>query len=58
MFPLRERLSLQYRAELFNFLNHPNWGDPGTSFGSATFGRITSTAGDPRVIQMGLKLLF
>jgi hypothetical protein len=58
VFPVKERLSVQYRAEFFNVLNHPNWGDPGTSFGSATFGRITSTTGDPRVIQMGLKLLF
>ena len=58
VFPVRERLSVQYRAEFFNVLNHPNWGDPGTSFGSATFGRITSTTADPRVIQMGLKLLF
>ena len=58
VFPIREPISLQFRAEFFNALNHPNWGDPGTSLGTATFGRINSTAGTPRVLQMGLKLLF
>jgi hypothetical protein len=58
MFSLREHLKLQFRAEIFNALNHPNDGSPGTSFGSASFGRITSTFGDPRVMQFGLKLMF
>ena len=58
VFPVRERMALQFRSELFNALNHPNAGDPGTSLGSASFGRINSTSGSPRVIQMGLKLLF
>jgi len=30
----------------------------GTGFGSATFGRVTSTSGDPRNAQIGLKFLF
>jgi hypothetical protein len=57
-FPIREGMNLQFRGEFFNLLNHPNWGLPGTTFGTATFGRITSTTGDPRTLQFALKLLF
>ena len=52
-----ERWRLQYRAEFFNVLNHPLLNNPGTTVTSGSFGRITS-AGDPRIIQMGLKLYF
>lgn len=57
-FRFAETRELQFRAEFFNTLNHPNQGDPGTTLGSASFGRITSTSGDPRDIQLGLKLVF
>jgi hypothetical protein len=57
-FPIREGMNLQFRGEFFNLLNHPNWGLPGTTFGTATFGRITSTTGDPRTLQFALKFLF
>jgi hypothetical protein len=52
-----EGVSLQFRAEAFNFFNHPNFNLPDNFLGSPTFGRITS-ARDPRHIQFGLKLLF
>src|SRR5688572_8020656 len=55
--PLRERLNLQFRAEVFNLFNHPNFNLPDNFLGSPTFGRISS-ARDPRHIQFGLKLLF
>ncbi len=58
VFPIRETRSVQFRAEFFNATNHPNDGSPGTTFGSATFGRINSTFGDPRVLQFGLKVIF
>jgi len=58
VFAIREALNLQFRAEIFNALNHPNDGSPGTTLGTASFGRITSTFGDPRVMQFGLKLVF
>ena len=58
VFRFRERFSAQFRAEFFNILNHPNQGTPGATFGTAAFGRITSTTGDPRTLQFGLKLLY
>lgn len=52
---LRERLRLQFRAEMFNAFNHPNFTAPNTAFGSPQFGTI-SGAFAPRDIQFGLKL--
>jgi hypothetical protein len=57
-FAIRENTNLQFRGEFFNVLNHPNWGNPGTTLGTASFGRITFTTGDPRTLQFALKLLF
>ena len=54
---LTERLMIEFRAEVFNFTNTPPLGNPNTVLGSPGFGSITS-AGDPRVIQFGLKLNF
>jgi len=39
-------------------LNNFNWGNPVTNFGSGTFGRIRSKAGDPRIMQFGIKYGF
>jgi len=57
-FTVTERISLQLRGELFNATNHPNWGNPGTTLGTASFGIITSNSNLPRQVQIGLKLRY
>lgn len=57
-FALGDSQNLELRAELFNAVNHPNFGSPGPypDFGPF-FGRIFSV-GDPRRVQLALKLNF
>jgi hypothetical protein len=50
--------TVEFRVEAFNLLNHFNWGLPATSLQQGTFGRITSMATDPRVLQFGVKYGF
>jgi hypothetical protein len=57
VFSLGERVKLQYRAEFFNVFNHPLLNNPDTIVTDSTFGQIT-TARDPRILQMALKLIF
>jgi hypothetical protein len=52
-----EYCNLEFRAEAFNVTNTPPLGTPATVAGAAGFGSITS-AGDPRVLQFGLKINF
>ena len=49
---------LELRLESFNLLNRFNWGDPLTNFNAGTFGRITTQAGDSRIMQFGIKYDF
>ena len=49
--------ALDLRAEVFNATNTPPLGAPNGVFGSAAFGSIT-TAGDPRVVQFAVRLVF
>jgi len=68
-FPIKERLKLQFRAEMFNIFNHPNFANPnatcstfdpltGLCVSTGSFGRVTQTTTDNRDIQFGLKLVF
>jgi hypothetical protein len=72
-FKIGERFALQFRAEFFNILNHPNFNAPNFggngvvaiggsgNFTSANFGEVGSTRDapyDPRQIQLALKLRF
>jgi hypothetical protein len=50
--------SLQFRAEIFNFLNHPNLSGPTTDPTSATFGRVTGKDGSRRDVQLSVRFLF
>jgi hypothetical protein len=52
-----ERHSMELRFEAFNSLNHTNFGNPGTSFGSSSFG-VISSAGSPRIVQMAIRYRF
>jgi hypothetical protein len=53
-----ERFNVEFRAEVFNLFNHTNFATPVTDFASGSFGRITSTAVNPRELQLGLKFRF
>ena len=55
---LQEKTTLEFRAEFFNALNHPQFANPDTNFSSATFGVISSTSVSARVVQLALKLSF
>lgn len=53
-----EKFNLQFRLESFNLPNHANLSGPGTNISvPSSLGRITSV-GDPRQVQIGLKLMF
>ena len=59
-----EDLRLQFRAEVFDVFNHPNFGRPGNTVGTPSFGRISSTrfptgeSGSSRQIQFAVKFGF
>src|SRR5450432_418949 len=57
-FPIRERKKVEFRTEIFNILNHPNFSNPNTSMDSASFGQISGTTVNGRIIQFALKLAF
>ena len=56
-FPIRESMSLQFRAEAFNLPNHTNFNTPVATLNSGSFGQIQS-AGDPRIVQLAMKFVF
>jgi len=57
-FVLRGAHRLQFRAEVFNFINHPNLSGPNTDITSPNFGRVVTKGGTPRDIQLALRYYF
>jgi hypothetical protein len=53
-----EKSSLSFRAEFYDALNHPQFANPDSNFTDPTFGIISSTAVNPRVVQLALKVSF
>jgi hypothetical protein len=56
--PFREGLKILFRTEFFNLLNRPQLSLPNATIGNRTFGRITSTTSNPRILQLSLKVEF
>lgn len=54
---ITDRITSEFRGELFNAFNHTNFGTPGSTVGTGTFGVLTYSSG-PRDIQLAAKLLF
>ncbi len=59
-FAILEKLRLQFRTEMYNALNHPQFGRANSTYGNTAFGRVTGMApgNGPRTIQMALRLSF
>jgi hypothetical protein len=58
-FPIHENANFEIRGEFFNVLNTPNFGGPGTTPGSTSYGVVTlNEANDPRIGQLTVRLNF
>ncbi len=55
---IREKLKGQFRCEALNAFNTPLFYGPNVSFGSSTFGKITSQANFSRQLQLALRFSF
>lgn len=60
MFNLGPRYRVEARVEAYNALNHIVWNQPNTTFGSGTFGQVTTKRTDSsgREVQVGLRFVF
>jgi len=56
-FQVTDRRYFQFRTEIFNAFNHPNFGPPNIARDSSGFGQILSAA-PARIIQFGVKFYF
>jgi hypothetical protein len=59
-FPIWERVTAQFRAEAFNIINHPNFGNPAANITAVptVVGAVTGTSMDNRDLQFALKILW
>ncbi len=60
VFSITERQKVEFRAEFYNTLNHPNFGLPNSDIdaGPGAAGAITSLTGNMRTVQFALKYRF
>ena len=56
-FRIKERHTIEFRAELFNIFNHPNFNTIDPVLGSGTFGQVVGAA-DPRIAEFALRYEF
>ena len=57
-FRVRETMGFEFRAEMFNILNHPTFAAPATAINTSSGAQISSTLNAARIIQLGLKFRF
>lgn len=57
-FPVNERTGFEFRAEAFDFINHPNWSYPNFNPTSSQFGEVTSKTTLARNLQLSLRFFF
>ena len=58
-FPIAGRASMEFTADAYNFINHPNWSGPNLNPTSSQFGEVTSkSTSNPRTLQVGLHLYY
>src|SRR5262249_16430886 len=48
----------QFRFEAFNVFNRTNFSNPNTGITNSNFGRLTGTDGNPRILQLAIKIVF
>jgi hypothetical protein len=58
-FTLTQTTGFEFKADSYNFINHPNWSGPNLNPTSGQFGQVTGkSTSNPRNIQVGLRFLF
>jgi hypothetical protein len=57
-FSITERVKTDLRLEAFNVLNHARFNNPGTTLSNGTTFGVTTTALDPRILQVAMKVTF
>lgn len=57
-FAINERNAFEFRAEAYDFINHPNWSTPNLNPTSGTFGEVTNKTNLIRDLQLSLRYSF
>ncbi len=57
-FAINERSAFEFRAEAYDFINHPNWSGPNFNAASSLLGEVTGKTGLARNLQLSLRYSF